>query len=125
MAHGTRDDVELQEHAGYLEARFLGTFSVKVFNEQVDAAVHACRERKRLLLLLDVTRLETRITTVDRFEIASHGARVASDLKVVVLAPQDLIDPFGVQVARNRGLDVNVLSDREKAIAWLLAPKDA
>ena len=125
VADEPRDDVEIAEHARHLEARFLGTFTVKSFNEQVDAAVRACRERKRSLLLIDVTRLEAHPTTVDRFEIASHGARVASDFKVVVVAPRELIDPFGALVARNRGLDLNVLSDPEKALAWLLAPKDA
>jgi hypothetical protein len=121
----TSDDVEIEERDGFLEARFLGRFAVDRFNRQVDAAALACRQRKLSLLLIDVTRLQADLSTLDRFDIGSHGARVASDLKVAMFSAPELVDPkkFGVLVARNRGLTIDIFTDRKAAVDWLLAPR--
>jgi hypothetical protein len=126
MTDEDTQDVEIEAHADHLEARFLGSFSVDRFKRQVEVAVRACRPRKLSLLLVDVTRLQATLTTIDRYEISSHGAREATELKVALFSPPELIDPkkFGVMVARNRGMTVDIFTDREKALAWLPAPND-
>ncbi|HLY10139.1 MAG TPA: hypothetical protein VKW04_12600 [Planctomycetota bacterium] len=120
------EDVEIQDRGRYLEVRYLGDFSVERFNRQTDASVHACVEKKKPLLLIDVTGMIQVPSLVERFEIAIHGARVGAGLRrIALLARAELIDPgkFGVQVARNRGLSTDVFTERPKALAWLLAPK--
>lgn len=125
MADEAPIDVQIEAHADFVEARLWGVFAVDRFNRQVDTAVGACLERKLSLLLVDITGIQAALTTVDRYEISSHGAHSAAGLKVAVFAPPDLVDPkkFGVLVARNRGLKVDIFTDREKALAWLLAPR--
>jgi len=61
---------------------------------------------------------------MDRYSMGAQFAASAKfGLKVVLVAPPEVIDPnrFGVTVARNRGLDSNVFSSEAEAIAWLLA----
>lgn len=110
------DHVEIEEHDGFLEARFFGSFKADRFNRQVDAAVLACRERNLTLLLIDATRLKSELSTVDRFEIGSYGARVASHLRVAVFGPPELLDPkkFGAKVAQNRGLTIDTFTDHRR-----------
>ncbi|MBI3854631.1 MAG: hypothetical protein HY293_02945 [Planctomycetes bacterium] len=121
--------MELEAHEGFLEARFLGAFSVKGFNAQVDKSMAACRERKLKLLLIDTTRLEALLTMNDRFEIGCHGAQSGAGIKVSVWAAPEQIDPrrFAMMVAKNRGLNVAVFPDRRDALDWLLgiAPSSA
>jgi len=124
MPNEAERSVETIEHSRYLEVRLTGLFSVDWFNQQVVAAVEACRKGGRSLLLLDVTGVSSDLTMNDRFEIAEHGARAAVKIKVALVAFPELIDPrkFGVTVARNRGLDVDVFTDRSEALRWLLTP---
>ena len=119
------EHIEIEPHDEFLEARFLGAFTVARFNRQVDTSAAACRERKLSLLLIDLTDYTAKLSTTDRFEIATHGARVASDLKIAIYLPPVLVDPkkFGVLVARNRGLNVEPFTDRQKAVEWLLASR--
>jgi hypothetical protein len=126
MEDEAAQDVEIEAHADHLEARFLGSFTVDRFKRQVEAAVRACRARSLGRLLIDVTLLQAKLTTIDRYEISSHGASEAYDLKVALFSLPELIDPkkFGVMVARNRGMNVDIFTDRESALTWLLATKD-
>lgn len=121
-ANETADDVEVEEHDGFLEARFQGRVSVGRFNRQVEVAIRVCEDRKLERLLVDITRLQGDLTTIDRYEIAAYGTRVAMHLKVVVFSMPERVDvrKFGVQVARNRGLKIDIFTDRNRAIDWLL-----
>jgi hypothetical protein len=70
------------------------------------------------LALLDYTRLPHVPTTLQRYQISVAGAKAA---KVVGAATAEhRRDPFGVLVARNKGLHVNVFTDRDPAVQWLL-----
>lgn len=116
-------DIEIFPQEGYLEVRFLGAFSTPRFNRQVDLAVRACLERGLKLLLLDYTPLAPVPTTVERFEISAHGAKACAALTKVAgyATPEQRGDKFGAMVARNRGLNVDVFTDRAEAVRWLLA----
>jgi len=60
-------------------------------------------------------------TTWERFSLAEEWAQAARGVKVAVVCPR-LIDParFGVTLARNRGLMLDVFtSEAEAALAWL------
>ena len=123
MVDKSAKDVEIVPHEGFLEARFLGAFSVDRFKAQVEFAVGACTERGILLLLLDYTRLSPVPGTLERYEISTHGAEAARGLsKLAGLATKEQIgEKFGAMVARNRGLNVDVFTDRQEAVRWLLA----
>lgn len=118
------NDVEIVDRDGFLEAQFLGTFSIERFKRQAEAASAACRERKMEKLLVDVTRLDAHLSTFDRYELASHAVRVSWGLKVALFVTPDFLDTrkFGILVAQNRGLKVDAFTDRRKAVDWLLAP---
>jgi hypothetical protein len=122
---GAKDEIEFKKHRDYIEARFPSGFAVDRFNRFVDISVQACRKRKLSHLLVDLRAIEANVSMIDRYEIATHGADAAADIKVALIALPMVIDPkkFGVQVARNRGLTIDIFTERKPAIAWLLAPK--
>ena len=122
MGNESQSEIEIVPREGYLEVRFLGAFSVARFKSQVELAVRACDERSQTRVLLDYTPLSGVPTIVDRYEISAHGSAAAAHLqKVVGLAtPEQMGDKFGALVARNRGLNVNVFTSRDEAVAWLL-----
>jgi hypothetical protein len=81
-------------------------------------------------LLVDTTRLTgfKPPTMADRFDMGTQLAQVPGALrvKVAVVARAELIHPekFGVTVATNRGMRVNVFASEAEALQWLLDEKD-
>ena len=118
-------EIEILQQDGFLEVRFLGPFSVERFGKQVEQAVQACKDRNLTLLLLDYTPLTGIPTTLDRYQISVHGADAARNLHKLAgyATPEQMGEKFGALVARNRGLNVDVFTDRDEAIRWLLEPR--
>ena len=119
-------DVDLLQHEGYVEARYLGTYSFESYKKRMDVSVRGCLERKHTLLLVDITALIGYPPSVsERHKIGVYGAELSRDLKkvaVVALFEQVGEEPFASVVARNRGLRIRVFLDRAQAVAWLLDP---
>ena len=124
MSDQTPDDVLIEDHGTYIEAQFLGQFLLKRFVEQIAVAAKACREHKRSLLLIDATQILGQPSTFDRYEFATKAASLAHGLKVAAYARSYQLDKLEVMVSRNRGLQVEEFSDREKALAWLVGAEE-
>lgn len=117
--------VVFTEREGYLEAALGPASSLPLLKQQIAEVLEACIARKPPRLLVDMTAIEGAWSTLDRFEIGTLGAQLAPHVgRLAALTRTSMIDPekFGAQVARNRGLAVDVFDDREKALAWLLRP---
>jgi hypothetical protein len=107
-------------------ARLLST--QRVFDRAVERVAEFIREtvaKGHPHLLLDVRDAAFRSpSVVDRMRMARLWADAAdSRLRIVVVARPEFIDPerFGVVVAANFGLTVQVFECQEDAIAWLRA----
>ena len=115
------DGCRLQPLEAFLEARFVGEFSSELFNRQLTRAIFEAVKVKCRRLLVDATPLTGTISLVDRYEIALHGAEVAAGFRVSILANLAQMEPrkFGVLVAVNRSLEVDIFRDRGAALLWL------
>ena len=96
----------------------------------IAAGISFARENRIGRLLVDGTKLTGfgPPDTVEGFRMAVQFVSAAdSRVKVALLARAELIDPdrFGVTVARNRGLLVDVFESEADALAWLLNPEAA
>ena len=130
-------DFEILDRDGYVEARYLGTYSLPGYLLQMARSVRACEERRRSLLLVDITDLRGfHPTTGERRKIGVAGASMNGGLaKVAALTtpgqaesdpeakarPADS-EPFATTVARDRGLEIRAFVDRAAAVEWLLRP---
>lgn len=117
--------VVFTQREGYLEAALQETTSFPDLMKQLSDVLDKCTQSQPARLLVDMSAIKGTWSVVDRFEIGTLGARLAPHVgRIAALADAAMIDPtkFGVQVARNRGLIVDVFSDRVKALAWLLDP---
>ena len=117
-------EIDLIEREGYLEARYLGAYTLDRYKKQMEFSTRACAERDLSLLLVDISGLEAyRPTTMELHEIGVLGASLSRHLdRVAVLAKMEQIgpDPFETTVARNRGLSIRAFQDRGAALQWLL-----
>ena len=119
-------DVEMIQHDGFVEARYLGEYSFEGYKKRMEVSVRDCLDRKQKLLLVDVTLLKAyHPSLAERHKIGVYGAELSRDLKkvaVVALTEQIGPEPFATMVASNRGLRIRAFLDRAQAVAWLLDP---
>jgi hypothetical protein len=90
-----------------------------------DAITHAreCGVKKLLAVSTGLTGYPPP-STLERFQLGKECAVAAQGVVAVALvAPAEMIDPqrFGVTVARNRNMLVDVFTTETDALAWLLA----
>jgi hypothetical protein len=86
------------------------------------------------LILLDVSGVTGDIPLMDRYEwamvlVEQHTAHINKGyprLKIALYGTEPLVDPgrFGEMVANNRGVDILVTDDKEKAYLWLGIPPE-
>ncbi len=120
------ESVEVQERDGYLEARYLGRYSLDSYVRQMETSILACTKRNLDLLLVDITSLQGYTPTIyERHQIGVAGASLSRGLaRVAVVASREQSggDQFSTTVARNRGLTTQLFENRDEALRWLLAP---
>jgi len=123
LSEETGKELDIQDRGTYLEVRFLEEFSIARFKRQAEAASAVCRDRKKAKMLVDIFSITAPLTTMERFDLASHAVRVSAGLKVALLVNPTFLDPskFGIVVAQNRGLTVDAFTDRQRAVDWLQA----
>jgi len=116
--------IDLESREGRLLVTASGKASLKrgleLYKRLVDEAV----ARGINSILLDGSAITGGLSTLDQYElgrtIADYCLGQSVTLKLAVLR-QPPIDKFGAQVARNRGLTVEVFTEREAAENWLKA----
>jgi hypothetical protein len=119
----TVEGIFLAERKGYWELRLRPTHSFPHVMEQMEEVRVFCVDKKPARLVLDLRGLLGEYTITDRYEVGNFGARLQGLVgRVAVIAQASLIDPqkFGVKVAQNRGLSVDIFHDPHAALRWLL-----
>ena len=114
-----------KEHAVFCP---VGQASFDEMADLISRAVLRCRQKKIEKLLIDSTGLPE-FQPPDLAERYNLAARIASDaavsVKVAHVASRSWMrsGDFGLQVARNRGLDVMNFDSASTALEWLLKCK--
>jgi len=120
----TPSDLEITAREGYLEARLTGDFRLERFKRQIETILQTAKDRNLDKVLVDVARMARFefLNTTDRFEMATHAARLAGNLVQIALVGRPIQldrERFGEQVAQNRGLNIRIFVDEDAALAWL------
>ena len=115
--------VELRSADGYVDARYTGPYTASGFGLRMHRTIEACRRNRLSRLLLDLTALERfQPTTLERYTIGCRAAQMGAGLEAVAVVVDESqldADLFTVTVARNRGLRIEIFTDRDEALYWL------
>lgn len=115
--------VEMVEDVGYVTVVLTGNVNKsehEASTEEASAALTANDCRK---LLVEATRANHRMPVTENYDFASAlRERHPLGIRISVLVLDEDLDhvKFVETVARNRGVDLTVFSDREQALNWLL-----
>lgn len=117
------ESVVFEERDGYLEARFPAVSSFDLVKPQIQIVLKHCAEKKPASLLVDLMRVTGTYSTLDRYDVGMMASLLTPHVgKVALVLPGALVDPqqFGAQVARNRGLKIELFLEHRPALDWLL-----
>jgi hypothetical protein len=115
--------LQMEQMPGYLAARFIGSGAPKDVWGEFELIAEECKRTKTQKLLIDVTRAEGKASLIDKFLAAERSRIFASYcLKVALIDKPERMDPqnFGELVARNRWVNIRVVTDFQSAEEWLL-----
>jgi len=113
----------IAEREGIVDARYTGIYTPPEFGLRMHRSIEACRRSESFLLLIDLRELaDFQPTTGQRYTIGCRAAELGAGLRgVAVVVTEAQLDPdhFVVTVARNRGLRIELFTDRDEALDWL------
>lgn len=114
----------VEAHPQYLLVKFTGMAKPKDIEAHYAASIAHCRQRQLNKCLHDVTELQIRLATIDRYTLG-RGLQVfgMARIKVAVWILPTMADPgrFTERVAQNAGTQLQAFTELPSALAWLLA----
>jgi hypothetical protein len=114
--------LQIEQMPGYLAARFTGAGAAEEIWRQFESIAEHCKRTKNKKILIDLTRAEGKISTLDKFQMGESGRIFAlHGIKVAGVDTPERIDPQGfvALVAQNRWVKARAFSNVEDAEEWL------
>jgi hypothetical protein len=115
--------IQIEQGSGYLAARFIGAAEASEALQHFESIADHCRRTRNNKLLIDITRLDVKLTVTTRFLVGEKLEIFGfNNIKVAIVGRPEHLDPgrFAMLVARNRFVNVEVFTDFQSAEEWLL-----
>ena len=115
-------DLKIIQREDYILFDFRGEFSQEAGKQCIDAMVEACSQSQISNALLDCRNMAGEIQILESFMVAKYGVQmigVITRFALVGREDQMFPDNFVENVAVNRGINLKLFTDVEKAIDWL------
>jgi hypothetical protein len=118
-------DVRVESTPNYIFATLTGDHSLEEVLKAFHEAYEAAFSRSTGLVLIDCSRLDGELTTVERFQLGESGAAYWTNKswnimpKIAVVGNAPVIDGFAAIVASNRGVEAQTFLEIRQALEWL------
>ena len=99
----------------YIHVIVSGTFSLVAYRSIIEEILAECVKNNKSSILFDEREVKGNMSTFERYDLSVYFSKLSRK------HPFTLIDPnrFGETVALNRGININVTNDIDKAVRWL------
>ena len=115
--------IQIEQGSGYLVAKFIGAAEPSEVLRHFESIAEHCRRTRNNKLLIDMTRLDVKLTVTTRF-LAGEKLEIFAlhRIKVAIVGKPEQLDPgrFAMLVARNRFVNVEAFTDFQSSEEWLL-----
>jgi hypothetical protein len=118
-----KSQYEFEIKEGYLQFNLTGRYDKGEFLSFPEMLKARCEKEGIFKILINGLEVKgSNLSTTDRYFIGERiGLIMQNRIKVAVVWPEKSIDKFAETVALNRGGDMLVVGDYEKAVSWLLS----
>jgi hypothetical protein len=120
------DNLIIEERDNYLLVEFSGVFSAEAGKQVIDQMLATCQQTGHDRIVLDCRKMTGKMSLFAKFEVAVHGRKtVGTVLKTSMIILPEMIEPdsFVLTVARNRGLNMNMFTNFDDGVRWVLETK--
>ena len=113
-------EVEVHEVDSYLSVKAVGRYSLANLSGLFDQIRAESDNRTGQGVILDVTKVTGTVPIMDMFALGEHCSKAwKPPFRVAILSPEEWVYRFFENVARNRGVQVAVVSSQVAAREWL------
>lgn len=101
---------------------FTGEFNLETGKQCINAMVEVCSQSQISKALLDCRKMAGEIEIMESFMVAKYGVRMIGSIsKFAIVGREDQMFPdnFVENVAVNRGVNLKLFTDLERAVDWL------
>jgi len=121
MDNKTTLQLDFEDRPGYLMAKVSGPHSLGEGRAVFQRIAATAQERDVPRVLLDSRGITGEVPDLDRYELFKEAASLLGHLErlAMVVGSFPQYTGFGIDVARNRGLEVQPFKDPREAVAWL------
>ena len=110
----------IQPLDNYLFVKYTEPFELDEFLALIREVADVCRNKSRARVLVDVSEMSGKMSTMDRFRLGVEGAAIFRNLaQVAIVYRQQEMNRFAETVGINRGGRVRVFGDLDTAMKWL------
>jgi hypothetical protein len=125
---------KIETQPGYLWMVYEGLYEPSLAGKFTDQILATCKSHQPRKLLIDLLKVEGKMTTMDRFNLSVMAAakyfgavftKKIPSCRYAIVGNHPLVDPnkFEETVAVNQGINVRVFTEMKEALAWLEAEK--
>lgn len=104
----------------YLYAVITGAYDYEGIIEFCHAADDELYKSGYNKLLINLQKMTGRASTVQQYNIGKLIGTLKVRARTAAVPNMETADSFVTTVAQNRGSDINIFPDEEKALAWLM-----
>jgi len=111
----------IEAKGDYIYVKYEEAYSKKIIIELMEETYKKSNELGCYKLLGDISTMEGKVSTIDRFEFGVKGANLfRGGYKIALIYRPEEINRFAETVSINRGLRARIFSDKDTALKWLL-----
>jgi hypothetical protein len=121
---------KIETQPGYLLMIYEGLYEPSLAGEFTDQILAACKSHQPAKLLIDLRKVEGKMSTMDRFNLSVlaatkyFGAKLTGKIpscRYAIVGSHPLVDSkrFEETVAVNRGVNIKVFTVMKEALIWL------
>jgi hypothetical protein len=113
-------EVQIHEVNAHLSIKAAGTYSLPNLYELFAKVKEETENRADRGVILDITEVEGAISVLDMLVLGEYSSKYwKQGFKVAIVTPASGLNKFFENVARNRGVQLAVVSNESMAMAWL------
>ncbi len=116
------EGLRIIQKEAYIRFDFTGDFSEATGKQCIDAMIEAGGQLQLSKALLDCRAMTGEIHIIESFQVAKYSVKMIGFIsKIALVGREDQMFPdnFVENVAVNRGVNLKIFTDVEKAIDWL------
>jgi len=115
-------ELDIEKKDGYIYATYKGEYKGELETLHLNNLLDACKKHSCSKVLVEIVECSLSVSELDRYLFAKEVAKffcMPNPVNIAFFVKPDQYDEFVETMARNRGVDCKIFTNKTEAINWL------